>query len=141
VAFTGDQLGALFAGRILAQYKASGKPLGTSRPLPLDVVLIVRPGHRKALHGGIHRELQDDRSYGSGRRIQLHRVSHWFVFVVYTGRVRFTINYRFSGFKYIGNSALTLVEQGFEVPFGYEEAIGFMIGSQIRDKDGVAAAV
>jgi len=36
---------------------------------------------------------------------------------------------------------LTLVEQGFEVPFGYEEAIGFMIGSEIRDKDGVAATV
>ena len=56
-------------------------------------------------------------------------------------RLGFTINYRFVGFKYIGNSALTLVEQGFEVPLGYEEAIGFMIGSEIRDKDGVAAAV
>jgi phosphomannomutase len=65
-------------------------------------------------------------------------VSHWFVFV-YTDR--FAINYRLLGFKYIGNSALTLVEQGFEVPFAYEEAIGFMIGSEIRDKDGVAAAV
>ncbi len=65
-------------------------------------------------------------------------MSHWFVFVY---AVRFTIIYRFLGFKYIGNSALTLVEQGFEVPFGYEEAIGFMIGSEIRDKDGVAAAV
>ena len=30
--FTGDQIGALFAGRILAQYKASGKPLGRSGP-------------------------------------------------------------------------------------------------------------
>jgi hypothetical protein len=30
VTFTGDQLGTLFAGRILAQYKASGKPLGMS---------------------------------------------------------------------------------------------------------------
>jgi len=36
---------------------------------------------------------------------------------------------------------LALVEQGFEVPFGYEEAIGFMFGSEIRDKDGVAATV
>jgi phosphomannomutase len=55
--------------------------------------------------------------------------------------VSFSINYQLLGFKYIGNTALTLVEQGFEVPFGYEEAIGFMIGSEIRDKDGVSAAV
>lgn len=45
------------------------------------------------------------------------------------------------GFKFIGNTALDLVTQGFEVPFGYEEAIGFMFGSEIRDKDGVAATV
>src|SRR5437870_3481098 len=30
------------------------------------------------------------------------------------------------GFKFIGNTALSLTEQGYEVPFGYEEAIGFM---------------
>jgi phosphoglucomutase len=45
------------------------------------------------------------------------------------------------GFKYIGNTALDLVREGYEVPFGYEEAIGFMFGSEIRDKDGVAATV
>ena len=55
--------------------------------------------------------------------------------------VRFIINNQRSGFKYIGNTALAMVEQGFEVPFGYEEASGFMIGSEIRDKDGVSAAV
>lgn len=65
-------------------------------------------------------------------------MSHWFVFV---DVVTFVVNYQCAGFKYIGNTALSLVEQGFEVPFGYEEAIGFMIGSEIRDKDGVAAAV
>lgn len=27
------------------------------------------------------------------------------------------------------------------MPFGYEEAIGFMFGSELRDKDGVAASV
>jgi len=46
-----------------------------------------------------------------------------------------------TGFKYIGNTALVLEQQGYEVPFGYEEAIGFMFGSEIRDKDGVAASV
>jgi Phosphoglucomutase/phosphomannomutase, alpha/beta/alpha domain III len=46
-----------------------------------------------------------------------------------------------AGFKYIGNTALDLVRDGFEAPFGYEEAIGFMFGSNIRDKDGVAATV
>ncbi|KAG6864147.1 hypothetical protein C0991_012125 [Blastosporella zonata] len=46
-----------------------------------------------------------------------------------------------TGFKFIGNTALDLVKQGYEVPFGYEEAIGYMFGSEIRDKDGVAATV
>ena len=36
---------------------------------------------------------------------------------------------------------MNLVEDGYEVPFGYEEAIGFMFGSELRDKDGVAASV
>ncbi|KAJ3553346.1 hypothetical protein NM688_g3665 [Phlebia brevispora] len=46
-----------------------------------------------------------------------------------------------TGFKFIGNTALNLVEEGYEVPFGYEEAIGYMFGSEIRDKDGVAASM
>lgn len=46
-----------------------------------------------------------------------------------------------TGFKYIGNTALDLVKAGYDVPFGYEEAIGFMFGNEIRDKDGVAATV
>ncbi|KIK96741.1 hypothetical protein PAXRUDRAFT_825647 [Paxillus rubicundulus Ve08.2h10] len=46
-----------------------------------------------------------------------------------------------TGFKFIGNTALELERAGYEVPFGYEEAIGFMFGSEIRDKDGIAATL
>ncbi|KAI0811038.1 hypothetical protein BC629DRAFT_1589775 [Irpex lacteus] len=46
-----------------------------------------------------------------------------------------------TGFKFIGNTALNLVSEGYEVPFGYEEAIGYMFGSEVRDKDGVAASM
>lgn len=52
-----------------------------------------------------------------------------------------TLNMFSQGFKFIGNTALALIEEGFEVPFGYEEAIGFMFGPDIRDKDGIAAMV
>ena len=54
--------------------------------------------------------------------------------------VRIVVNIA-PGFKFIGNTALNLVAEGYEVPFGYEEAIGYMFGSEIRDKDGVSASV
>lgn len=44
-----------------------------------------------------------------------------------------------TGFKWIGNRALDLKKDGFLVPFGYEEAIGYMF-SVVDDKDGVSAA-
>lgn len=43
-----------------------------------------------------------------------------------------------TGFKWIGNEAIDLENQGFQVPFAYEEAIGFMFKT-IHDKDGMAA--
>ncbi|QRW25110.1 phosphoglucomutase/phosphomannomutase, alpha/beta/alpha domain protein [Rhizoctonia solani] len=44
-----------------------------------------------------------------------------------------------TGFKYIGNAARALEAEGYNVLFGYEEAIGFMLGEEVRDKDGVSA--
>lgn len=101
--FTGDQLGALFAGHILDQYKLTGKPLNK---LAMVASLV------------------------SSRMIEAMAIAEGFEF-----------QDCLTGFKYIGNTALNLVAKGSEVPFGYEEAIGYMFGSEIRDKDGVAASV
>ncbi|KAJ2916011.1 hypothetical protein MD484_g4389, partial [Candolleomyces efflorescens] len=98
--FTGDQLGTLFAGFIVEQYKA--------RSVDLSKVAMVA-------------------STVSSKMIESMATIEGFKFV--------------ECFKYIGNTGLDLVRDGYEVPFGYEEAIGFMFGNEIRDKDGVAATV
>ncbi|KAI8374330.1 uncharacterized protein BYT42DRAFT_547388 [Radiomyces spectabilis] len=51
--------------------------------------------------------------------------------------------YRFeeslTGFKWIGNTAMNLEKEGYEVVFSFEEAIGFTVGDIVKDKDGVSA--
>ncbi|GAA5958555.1 hypothetical protein JCM10213_001808, partial [Rhodosporidiobolus nylandii] len=44
-----------------------------------------------------------------------------------------------TGFKWIGNEMLRLEEEGYDPIFAYEEAIGFMHGREVKDKDGVTA--
>ncbi len=47
-----------------------------------------------------------------------------------------------TGFKWIWNAALDLEEQGSGTfVFGYEEALGYSVSPQVRDKDGISAAV
>lgn len=46
-----------------------------------------------------------------------------------------------TGFKWMGNRSVELLEAGKEVLFAYEEAIGFMFSPAVLDKDGVSAAV
>ncbi|KOG97607.1 phosphoribomutase PRM15 [Saccharomyces eubayanus] len=46
-----------------------------------------------------------------------------------------------TGFKWIGNRAITLEKEGYYVPFGFEEAIGYMFPAMEHDKDGISAAV
>jgi len=45
-----------------------------------------------------------------------------------------------TGFKWMGNEAFDEIEKGGHVIFAFEEAIGFMFGSRVLDKDGVSAA-
>jgi phosphomannomutase len=46
-----------------------------------------------------------------------------------------------TGFKWIANRAMQLEAEGYTFVFGYEEALGYTVGSVVRDKDGVSAAV
>lgn len=45
-----------------------------------------------------------------------------------------------TGFKWMGNRAKDLLEQGKTVLFAFEEAIGYMCSPSVLDKDGVSAA-
>ena len=45
-----------------------------------------------------------------------------------------------TGFKWMGNLARELEKGGNNVPFAYEEALGYMFPSVCYDKDGIAAA-
>jgi phosphomannomutase len=47
-----------------------------------------------------------------------------------------------TGFKWIWNAALDLEAEGRgRFVFGYEEALGYSVSRQVRDKDGISAAV
>jgi phosphomannomutase len=46
-----------------------------------------------------------------------------------------------TGFKWIANRAMQLEAEGYSFLFGYEEALGYTVGSAVRDKDGISAAV
>lgn len=46
-----------------------------------------------------------------------------------------------TGFKYMGNLAQELDNEGKTLLLAFEEAIGYMVNNNIRDKDGISAAV
>ncbi|KAJ3431849.1 phosphomannomutase 45a [Anaeramoeba flamelloides] len=46
-----------------------------------------------------------------------------------------------TGFKWLGNKAIDLEKEGYKVLLCFEEAIGYMVGSTVYDKDGISAAI
>jgi phosphomannomutase len=46
-----------------------------------------------------------------------------------------------TGFKWIANSAIERGAKGDEFLFGFEEALGYTVGTVVRDKDGISAAL
>ena len=46
-----------------------------------------------------------------------------------------------TGFKWIVDAALRGEKEGLAFVFGYEEALGYTVGTLVRDKDGIGAAL
>ena len=46
-----------------------------------------------------------------------------------------------TGFKWLANIGMQLEDEQNELLFAYEEALGYTIGTQVRDKDGLSAIV
>lgn len=46
-----------------------------------------------------------------------------------------------TGFKWVVNKALEREKEGFRFAFGYEEALGYTVGSLVPDKDGISAMI
>jgi phosphomannomutase len=61
------------------------------------------------------------------------------------GRIATDLGVRYeetlTGFKWIANRSIELERDGYEVVFGYEEALGYCVGGVVRDKDGISAAL
>ena len=61
------------------------------------------------------------------------------------GRIARTMNVRYAetltGFKWIANRAIEVERTtGAQFVFGFEEALGYSVGTLVRDKDGISAA-
>lgn len=52
----------------------------------------------------------------------------------------FYYNETLTGFKWLGNRAITLEKNGYDAAYAFEEAIGYMFSPIVHDKDGIAAA-
>lgn len=59
------------------------------------------------------------------------------------GRIARKFGIRFeetlTGFKWIANRAMDLEKEGYRFLFGYEEALGYLAGPYVKDKDGIVA--
>jgi len=53
----------------------------------------------------------------------------------------FSFTETLTGFKWMGSKTAELQAQGKRVLFAYEEAIGFMCGTAVLDKDGISAGI
>ncbi|KAJ1881463.1 AAA ATPase midasin, partial [Coemansia sp. RSA 486] len=101
LAFTGDQLGTIFAAAVLENTRRQGIP-------DAKVAMVNSTVSSRMLEAMAHK---DGFHYAD----------------------------TLTGFKWMANELASMEQQGYHIGFGYEEAIGYMIGDPVLDKDGISA--
>ncbi|KAJ1814144.1 hypothetical protein LPJ56_003138, partial [Coemansia sp. RSA 2599] len=101
LAFTGDQLGTIFAAAVLENTRRDGIP--DAKVAMVNSTVSSRMLEAMARKEGFH----------------------------YADTL--------TGFKWMANELASMEQRGYHIGFGYEEAIGYMIGNPVLDKDGISA--
>lgn len=126
--FSGNQIGIILASAVLENYNAQGKPISMIKfiinffmqySLLLLLTSFIIIDKLAMLASTVSSKMLEKMAKVEG----------------------FYFEETLTGFKWLGNKAIDLNQQGYEVLFAYEEAIGFMIGNIVKDKDGVSALV
>ena len=112
--FTGNEMGVILAHHVFNQYK--------SKP---NADISINLGRNKLI---------------SARLAMLSSVVSSKMLRSMAEKERFYHEETLTGFKWMGNKSLDLVDKGYFAPYAFEEAIGYMFGDIVRDKDGIAAA-
>lgn len=143
-----EEPGAL--DRVLALAKKSGSDLVVVNDPDADRLgaAVRRPdGEYQVLNGNelgvllADHLLTHDRADGERRLVMATMVSSQLLRKMAADR---GVEYRetLTGFKWIANEALRFErEAGLRFVFGYEEALGYTVGTHVRDKDGISAAM
>jgi phosphomannomutase len=79
---------------------------------------------------------------GAAKRVALASIVSSPMFGVVVKKLGVRFEETLTGFKWIEHRAMEVErESGEQMAFGFEEALGYSIGTLVRDKDGISAAV
>ena len=135
VQLTGNQIGAILGHYLLTEGNVSlMTDMAKHAGLPYEATLAVN-------HVG-HYLLTEGKDAGTDGRIVLASLVSSPMLGVIAKALGVRYEETLTGFKWIANRAIDLLKsEGLRFVFGFEEALGYTVGTNVRDKDGISAAV
>lgn len=136
--FTGNEIGALLGWWLLRSYREQNPGKSLEEVYMLSSTVSSKILHTMSKLEGFKFEVRED--------FQLESMNYiCYCSDTQTKSLSFlsslSLQETLTGFKWMGNRTCELMAEGKTVIFAFEEAIGFMCGSSVLDKDGVSAAV